>query len=108
MDKKNFMLRLFIVLYTISVSTTIMPCGIVNIHGLFGELKSSVVAEESRPLVEETEKQVLAKENRVKGTNIFNAGLYIVIIILCLIFRLYAKSLPPENTIVTFKVRMNN
>ncbi|MDE5588343.1 MAG: hypothetical protein K2J60_04265 [Acetatifactor sp.] len=108
MDKKNFMLRLFIVLFTISVSTTIMPCGIVNIHGLFGELKQSVVTEEHKALIEEIEKQVFAKESRIKGINIFNAGLYIVIIILCLIFLLYTKSLPPENTIVTFKVRMNN
>lgn len=108
MDKKNLLLRLFIVLFTISVSTAIMPCGIVNIHGLFGELKSSVVTEESRALTEEIEKQTIAKENRNKGINIFNSGMYIVIIILCLIFLLYTKSLPPENTIVTIKVRMNN
>lgn len=47
MDKKKYwIIRLFFVLFTISVSVAILPCGIINVHGLFGEVTTYVVVED--------------------------------------------------------------
>lgn len=47
MDKKKYwILRLFFVLFTMSVSVAILPCGIINVHGLFGEVTTYVVVED--------------------------------------------------------------
>ena len=38
MDKKKYwIIRLFFVLFTMSVSVAILPCGIIKVHSLFGE-----------------------------------------------------------------------
>ena len=43
MDKKKYwIIRLFFVLFTISVSVAILPCGIINVHSLFGEITTYI------------------------------------------------------------------
>ena len=45
-NKKRWLLRLFILLFSVSVSATVLPSGIVNVYGLFGEITSSAVTED--------------------------------------------------------------
>ena len=43
MDKKKYwIIRLFFVLFTMSVSVAILPCGIINVHSLFGEITTYI------------------------------------------------------------------
>lgn len=43
-DKKQWLIRLFIIRF--SVSVVVLPCGIINIHGLFGEITSSTITDD--------------------------------------------------------------
>lgn len=43
MDKKKYwIIRLFFVLFTMSVSVATLPCGIINVHSLFGEITTYI------------------------------------------------------------------
>lgn len=42
-EKKQWLIRLFIILFSVSVSVAVLPCGIINTHGLFGEITSSTI-----------------------------------------------------------------
>lgn len=46
MNKQKLVVRLFIFLFSVSISVTVLPCGIINTHGLFGEITSSVVTDD--------------------------------------------------------------
>lgn len=48
--KKQWIIGLFIFLFSVSVSIMVLPCELINAHGLFGEIISSTVTsdEESR------------------------------------------------------------
>lgn len=49
MKRENrWMMRLFILLFSISVSVTIVPRGVVNVYGAVGEVYSSVTIEAER------------------------------------------------------------
>ena len=37
-EKKQWLIRLFIILFSVSVSVAVLPCGIINTCGLFGEM----------------------------------------------------------------------
>jgi hypothetical protein len=106
-NKKQWLIRLLILLFTVSVSTTAIPCGIINIIGLFGEVKSSTVTEDK-----ETEKAnvrwVFVKRQQTKGETIYNIWYEVWVCIICMIFIFYVFRLPREDTIVTLKVRMDN
>lgn len=106
-SKSKFILRLFIVLFTVSVSATVIPSEIINIYGLFGEVKSSTATRENGKNTEEIT-SVFEKSGIAKGINIYNEWFEIAIIIIFLIFSLYMVKLPKRDTIVTLKVRMNN
>lgn len=106
-DKKQWIIRLFIILFSISVSVTVLPCGIINIHGLFGEITTSTVTNgEDKSCFQES----CAFENRkqITGINIYNIWFEIWICIICMIFIQYMFRLPRGDTIITFKVRMDN
>lgn len=108
MNKKHrFLLRLFILLFTVSVSVTVIPCNSINIIGLFGEIKSSTVTEDNQ-LHEAIEKQAYIKSHKYKGTNIINTWYELWCSIVCMIFIKYLSRLPRGDTIITFKVRMDN
>jgi hypothetical protein len=92
----------------VSVSTTSITCASINAIGLFGEIKSSIVTEDS-----ETERafirQTFVKKHQVKGENIYNIWYKVWVEILCMILILYTLRLSEtEDTIVTLKVRMDN
>lgn len=107
MNKKSLLIRLYILLFTVSISTTVIPCGIVQSLGLFGEMKFSTVKQEKN-LTEAIKKHIPIKVRKEKGIPIINIWLEIWICIISLIFIVYNLRLPRKDTIVTLKVRMNN
>lgn len=108
MNKKHsFFVRLFILLFTVSVSTTIIPCNSIYTLGLFGEVKSSTVSEDSN-FLEELDKQDYKKSCKHKGINIINICYELWCSIVCMIFIMHMSKLPRGDTIITLKVRMDN
>ncbi len=105
--KQRFLLRLFILHFTVSVSVTVIPCNSTNIIGLFGEIKSSTVTENNQ-FHEALEKQIYMKSRKNKGINIINIWYELWCSIVCMIFIKYLSRLPRGDTIITLKVRMNN
>lgn len=104
--KKELIVRLFLVLFSLSVSVTVIPCGLVIVHGLFWEIKSAAVSEEKQAAEEIYSFSI--RHNRIRGTNLYNIWFEIVAIILYLIYISYMIRLPREETIVALKVRMDN
>jgi hypothetical protein len=106
-NKKQWLIRLLILLLTLSVSITVIPCGIINTIGLFGEVKSSTVTEDK-----ETEKanvrQIFVKRQQTKGENRYNIWYEVWICIICMMLICYMLPLPRGDTIVTLKVRMDD
>lgn len=109
MNKRHsFLMRLFILLFTVSVSVTIIPCNSsINIIGLFGEIKSSSVINDNK-IHGAIEKQVYIKSHKNKGINIINLWYELRCSIVCMIFIMYLSRLPRGDTIITLKVRMDN
>lgn len=105
--KSKLLFRLAIVLFTVSISTAVIPGGLINTYGLFGEVKSSTVTNQNRKNTEEIASN-FEKSNTVKGINIYNIWFWLVTIIIFLIFTSYMIRLPRSETIVTLKVRMDN
>ena len=102
----HWMIRLFILLFSISVSVAIVPCGVVNIYGALGEVYSSVTieAEKETQLVREK----VSNTRKEKGINIYNVWFILCVIVFCIAFVEYSIRLPRGDTIVTLKVRMDN
>lgn len=106
--RKKWIVRLFLVFFTLSISVTVIPCGIVNVHGLFGEIKSSVITEDKEQIIEKIASKQLRNVRKVKGTNIFNIWFELLPLLICLCLIEYMLKLPREDTIITLKVRMDN
>lgn len=104
---RQLFLRLFVLSFAVSVSITVIPCSIINIHGLFGEVKASTVVKDSESF-EILEEQVYREYYKYKGMNSINVWYELWISIACMIFILYMSRLPRVNTIVTLKVRMDD
>ena len=105
--KSKILFRLAIILFTVSISTAVIPCGLINAYGLFGEVKSSTVTDQNRKSTEEIA-STFEKSNTAKGINIYNIWFWLVTIIIFLILTSYMIRLPRSETIVTLKVRMDN
>ncbi len=104
--ENHWMMRLFILLFSISVSVAIVPCDVVNIYGALGEVYSSVTIEaEKETLLVREEVSNVRKE---KGINIYNVWFLLGVIVLYIAFIEYTMRLPRGDTIVTLKVRMDN
>ena len=99
---------LFFLLFTISVSFTIIPCGIINSYGLFGEVVHSVMSEDKGQEIADIESKHQVKRRKVKGVNIINIWFEVLIAMICIIFFEYIIRLPRGDTIVTLKVRMDH
>ena len=100
-EKKQWLIRLFIILFSVSVSVAVLPCGIINTHGLFGEITSSTItSDDDNSSFQES--RVLENRKQIKGINIYNIWFEV------LIYIQYIFRLPREDTIITFKVRMDN
>ena len=105
--KKQILQRFLIFLFTVSVSVTVLPCGMINILGLFGEVKSSAVTEDRD--AEKTEERRLSEiKHSVRGPFYYNIWFEVWIGIVCAVLIGYMIHLPGEDTIVTLKVRMDH
>ena len=104
--ENHWMIRLFILLFSISVSVAIVPCGVVNVYDALGEVYSSVTieAEKETQLV----KEEISKTRKEKGINVYNVWFVLCAIVLDIAFVEYSIRLPRGDTIVTLKVRMDN
>lgn len=109
MDKKrHWAIRLFLVFFTISVSVAVIPCGIINIHGLFGEIVTSIAAEDKEQETVHIKSIAHEKVQTIKGVNIFNIWFEILMAVVCIRFCINLIKLPRGDTIVTLKIRMDN
>ncbi len=109
MEKRKYWAsRFFFVLFTMSVSAAVLPCGIVNVHGLFGEVTASVIVEDKDQAIADIKSGYHEKSVKVKGANIFNIWFEVLIAVVCLCFWANLLRLPRGDTIVTWKVRMDN
>ncbi len=109
MDKKKYwILRLFFVLFTMSVSVAILPCGIINVHSLFGEVTTYVVVEDKEQEIVSIKDVNHKKVQTVKGINILNIWFEILITVVCISFCANLNKLPRGVTILTLKVRMDD
>lgn len=109
MDKRKYwVIRLLIVLFTMSVSVAVLPCGIINVHGLFGEVIASTVVEDKDQEIVNIKSIYYEKIQKVKGINVLNIWFEILITVVCICFLTNLIRLPREDTIVTLKVRMDN
>ncbi|HCT92099.1 MAG TPA: hypothetical protein DF613_12100 [Lachnospiraceae bacterium] len=106
--KKYWIIRLFFVLFTVSASVAILPCGIINVHGIFGEVTQSTAIEDEEQEIINIKSIRHEKVQTEKGINIFNVWFSILTVVVCMSFRANLAKLPRGDTIVTLKVRMDN
>ena len=105
---KYWVLRLFFVLFTMSVSAAMLPCGIINVHGLFGEVTTHVIVEDKEQEIINIENAGYEKIQPVKGISFFNSWFELLITVACIRFCANLRKLPQGDTIVTLKVRMDD
>ena len=106
--KKKLLLRLFFALFTISVSLTVLPCGIINVRGLFGEVTAVFAAEDEGRECAELQDVRQEKAQRKKGILFFNRWFEILPSVICICFLANLRRLPRSETIITLKVRMDD
>lgn len=106
--KKYWIIRLFFILFTVSVSVSVLPCGITNVHGVFGEIVTSAVGEDSEQEIVNIKSIAHKKVQTAKGANILNVWFEILAAVVCIRFCAKLVKLPRGDTIVTLKVRMDN
>lgn len=108
MNRKHWIIRLFLVFFTLSVSVTVIPCGVINAYGLFGETTVSFIGEDKdKTIINETAKTI-NKNQKIKGINILNIWFELFVIVICSRFIGYLIKLSRGDTIVTLKVRMDS
>lgn len=109
MDKRKYwIIRLLFVLFAVSVSFAILPCGIINIHGLFGEVTTCTVIEDKEQKIVNIRSIEQEKYRTVKGVNTFNVWFEILIEVICISFYANSGIFLRGDTIVTLKVRMDD
>lgn len=109
MDKKKYWVTwALFVLFSVSVSVAILPCGIINVHGLFGEISTCTVIEDKEQSVVNTRSIEQEKKRTANGVNIFNIWFEFLIAVVCISLSANLENLPRGDTIVTLKVRMDD
>ena len=109
MDKRKYWVtRLLFVLITVSVSVAILPCGIINVHGLFGEVTTYTVIEDKEQEIVNISSIEHEKKRTIKGANTFNIWFESLIAVVCISLYANLENLPREDTIVTLKVRLDD
>lgn len=106
--KKYWFMRLLFVLFTLSVSVTVIPCGVVNVQGLFGEITSSVIVEEQDWVRDDISFKYSEKVKKVKGINVINSWFELLVSVMCICAVAYMIRLPRGDTIVLLKIRMDD
>ena len=109
MDRKKYwILRLFFMLFAMSVSAAILPCGIINVHGLFGEAAAYVIVEDKEQEIVRIKDADHKKVQTVKGLNIPNIWFELLMTVVCISLCANLIQLPRRDTIITLKVRMDD
>lgn len=108
MNKKHWIIRMFFVLFTLSVPVTVIPCGVINTYGMFGETTASFIMEDKEQTIVHENAKSINKNQKIKGINVFNVWFEIFVLVICIRFIEYLIRLPRGDTIVTLKVRMDN
>ncbi len=109
MDKrKAWIVRFLAALFMISVSVTVLPCGMINVHGLFGEITASTSVEDKDQAIANIKSEYHKKLQNVKGINIINIWFELMILMICISFLANLIKLPRGDTIVTLKVRIDD
>lgn len=106
--EKYWLVRLFLLLFSLSVSVAVMPCGIVNVHGLFGEITSAVIVEEQEQVSDDIGFKHSEKVQKAKGVNVIYIWFELLVSIACICAVTYMIRLPRGDTIVLLKVRMDD
>lgn len=107
-EKKQWLIRLFIILFFVSnFSGSFTLRELINTHGLFGEITSSTITNDDDNSSFQ-ESRVFENRKQIKGINIYNVWFEVLICVICMIYIQYMFRLPREDTIITFKVRMDN
>lgn len=107
-QEKYWIIHLFSLLFTISISVSILPCGMINVHGLFGETITSTAAEDEEQEIVNVKSIRHENLQTAKGTNILNVWFEILIAIIWISFCANLIRLPRRDTLVISKVRMDN
>ena len=105
--KENFLLRLFLIFFTVSVSAAVIPCGIVTAYGLFGEAGTSVVTDEGSVDAEEVS-PVVKSVRAARQARLYPVWLVADVLILCRIHPARGMRLSGRDTLVALKVRIND
>ncbi len=109
MNKRlNRFVRLFLILFTVSVSVTVLPSSTIAVQGLFGEIKSSTIVEDKEQEAAQIKEVQHEKVRNTKGINFINIWFVLLTTIIYITYLSYNIMLPRGDTIITFKVRMDN
>lgn len=103
----QYLMRVFFLLFMLSVTVPAISCGHIPNYGLFGELRSSVIGSEEQEEISEISSKISIRKKQ-KGKNIFNFWFCILVCIVCVRLLSYSFPLPGADTIVAKKVRMND
>lgn len=107
--KQQRLLKWILFLFTCSISFAVIPGTSAFTHGFFGETVLVSVSEtKSQTMIQDrfNKSDVLREKSLVKMEQ--NLWLILVIAILFLIYSHYPLQLPPFQTIVSLKVRMDD
>ena len=83
-EKKQWLIRLFIILFFVSISVAVLPCGIINTHGLFGEITSSTITNDDDNSSFQ-ESRVFENRKQIKGINIYNIWFEVLICVILIL-----------------------
>lgn len=106
-NNKQWLIRRLLFWFTVSISITVLPCGVIHTYSLFGEITSSVVTNDNDSEISD-ESYKIESRKQVVGISFYNIWFEIWIFVICIIFVEHMRRLPRENTVVTLKIRMNN
>lgn len=101
----SLILKMYIVLFTLSVSVAAIGGGAAVSFGLHGEIRKIVVREN-----EDIHEQHVIKQKDIaeETARCYNEWLLMVPGIIMFCFLIYAGKLPPKRTLVSIHVRMDN
>lgn len=105
--KNSYCLMRLLLLFALFAAIPISSYTYVSSYGLFGELKTLIVANENKEEIAEVSSKATVQKKQ-KGKNIFNLWIYFLVWITCLRLLAHSIKLPRADTIVAKKVRMNN
>jgi hypothetical protein len=108
LKKRKLITLLYMWLFTVSITTTVIPCSVINIFGLLGEVKAATVSENRFSVTSLIKAKFLAVKRYIRGSNKYNYWYILLMIILYIRFTSYVFRLPRSNTIVSLKVRLDN